>query len=92
MECVQRIVIGSIGDEKRRRGAALFDLFIGICCVYHCTVRAYVLWRMLQKTEYDLFYLPRSNTRTGEVVFCIIYIIALLDSNLEIIWTQRDVS
>ena len=73
MECVQRIVIGSIGHEKRQCGAALFHLFIRIDFVYDCTMWAYVLWRMLQKTKYDLFYLPWPDTGTGEIVFCISY-------------------
>ena len=72
MECMSRIAVGSIGHEKRYCRAVLFHLFIRIGFVYDCTVWTYVLQRMFKETEYDLFYLPWSDTGTCEVVFCII--------------------
>jgi hypothetical protein len=64
MESLSAIIIGSTNDAKRWNGAIVFDLFIGAGFACDRAVRSYILWNVFKKTEYDVFYLPWSNTGT----------------------------
>jgi len=64
----------------------MFHLFNRIGFLCHCAVRPYVLRTMLAQTKYDLLHLPRTDSRTGEIVFCLI----VLDPHMEVIGAKGD--